>query len=112
KAKTNICVGSPALLLAQILEERGHEVFRYDPIVEQREKNLSQMAPHVFLVGTNHPEFSELVVPKGSVVIDPWRFVTVNDGVHLVPLGSKSPTVMRPKHVPARGRYDSYAPAE
>lgn len=90
KAKTNICVGSPALLLAQILEERGHEVFRYDPIVEQREKDLSQMPPHVFLVGTNHPQFSQLVLPKGSVVLDPWRFVSVNEGVRLVPVGRHS----------------------
>jgi UDPglucose 6-dehydrogenase len=87
KAKTNICVGSPALLLANILEERGHQVFRYDPVVENAEKDLSQLRPHVFLVGTNHPQFSQLTLPKGSVVIDPWRFVSVNDGVRLVPVG-------------------------
>ncbi|MGE3781198.1 MAG: nucleotide sugar dehydrogenase [Alphaproteobacteria bacterium] len=87
KAKTNICVGSPALLLANILKARGYDVFRYDPVVEQREKDLSQLPPHVFLIGTNHPQFTKLTLPKGSVVIDPWRFVSVNDGVHLVAVG-------------------------
>jgi UDPglucose 6-dehydrogenase len=87
KAKTNICTGSPALLLANILEERGHKVFRYDPVVEEGERDISQMPPHVFLVGTNHPQFTHLTVPKGSVVIDPWRFVSVNEGVRLVPVG-------------------------
>jgi len=28
-----------------------------------------------------------LVLPKGSVVIDPWRFVSVNEGVRLVQVG-------------------------
>lgn len=90
KAKTNICVGSPALLLAQILEERGHHVFRHDPVVEGATKNLSDLPPHVFLVGTNHPQFAKLTLPKGSVVIDPWRFVSVSEGVCLVPVGAIS----------------------
>ncbi len=93
KAKTNICVGSPALLLANILEERGHQVFRYDPVVEGVEKDLSKMPPHVFLVGANHPQLEELNLPKGSVVIDPWRFVSVTAGVRLVPVGAPSHSV-------------------
>ena len=87
KAGTNICTGSPALLLANLLKERGYDVFRYDPVVEQQEKNLSQLPPHVFLVGTNHPQLLRLTLSKGSVVIDPWRCVSVNDGVHLVSVG-------------------------
>ncbi len=88
KASTNICVGSPALLLARILEDRGHQVFRYDPVVEKAEKDLSQMPPHVFLIGTNHPQFAQLELPIGSVVIDPWRFVSANKGVHIVRVGA------------------------
>ena len=88
KAGTNICVGSPALLLERILEERGHEVFRYDPVVEKAERDLVQMPPHVFLVGTNHTQFAQLKLPRGSVVIDPWRFVSANEGVHIVRVGA------------------------
>jgi UDPglucose 6-dehydrogenase len=88
KAGTNICVGSPALLLARILEERGHRVFRYDPVVEKAEKDLSQMPPHVFLIGTNHPQFAKLQLPAGSVVIDPWRFVAANQDVQIVHVGA------------------------
>lgn len=75
------------MLLAGILNERGHEVFRYDPVVEGADKNLSRMQPHVFVIGTNHPQLAQLNLPRNSVVIDPWRFVSVNDGVHLVPVG-------------------------
>ena len=88
KAGTNICVGSPALLLARILEERGHHVFRYDPVVEKAEKDLSQMPPHVFLIGTNHPQFAKLQLPAGSVVIDPWRLVSANQDVQIVHVGA------------------------
>ena len=35
-------------------------MFRYDPVVERADRDLSQMPPHVFLIGTNHPQFSEL----------------------------------------------------
>jgi len=91
KANTNICVGSPALLLANILEERGHKVFRHDPLVEQCEIDLSQMPPHVWLIGANHPQLAKLTLPKGSVLIDPWRFASVNEGVRLVSVGRSGP---------------------
>ena len=88
KTGTASTAGSPALLLKGILEERGQQVFRYDPVVEKAEKDLSQMKPHVFLIGTNHAQFAKLQLPSGSVVIDPWRFVSANQGVRVVRVGA------------------------
>lgn len=34
KPETNITVGSPAMLLKNLLQERGHEVEMYDPYVD------------------------------------------------------------------------------
>jgi UDPglucose 6-dehydrogenase len=75
KAKTNLTVGSPALLLRAILEERGIQPFLYDPNVEGSYRDLSMMKPHVFLIGAKHPEFLREKFPPGSVIIDPWRYL-------------------------------------
>ena len=75
KTGTDLTVGSPALLLKAILEERGIHPFLYDPHVEGAQLDLSKLAPHVFLIGAKHPEFTSVTFPKGSVVIDPWRYL-------------------------------------
>jgi UDPglucose 6-dehydrogenase len=87
KAGTNLAVGSPALLLAAILEERGLRPFLYDPLVEGMERDISNLAPHVFLIGAKHSAFERLTFPKSSVVIDPWRYLVPQDGVTFVRVG-------------------------
>jgi UDPglucose 6-dehydrogenase len=87
KAGTNLTVGSPALLLKAMLEERGFHPFLYDPLVEGAERDLSNLAPHVFLIGARHHEFTSLTFPPGSVVIDPWRYLASQDGVTFISVG-------------------------
>jgi UDPglucose 6-dehydrogenase len=88
KPETNITTGSPALLLKRILEERGHDVFLYDPLAEGREVCLRSLEPMVFLIGAPHRVFANLQFPAGSVVLDPWRCVEVRqDDVKRVPIG-------------------------
>jgi len=43
--------------------------------------------PSVFLVGTSHPDFVNFKFPKGSVVIDPWRYIPKQPGVKVVGVG-------------------------
>lgn len=73
KPETNVTVGSPALLLRNILRSREQEVLCYDPYVDDEEVDVEKLGPHVFLIGTKHPCFENMVFPEGSVVIDPWR---------------------------------------
>jgi UDPglucose 6-dehydrogenase len=88
KADTNLCVGSAALLVETILREAGHEVFKYDPLVEGERRDLTTLEPHVFLLGAKHSMFEEVRLPKGSVLLDPWRFLKfAGEGVHIVPIG-------------------------
>jgi UDPglucose 6-dehydrogenase len=88
KAESNLISGSPALLLNNILGERGINVFLYDPHVEQRHQDLSTMSPHVFLIGTNHLTFRNQRFPVGSVVIDPWRYMPAQpDSIKLIQVG-------------------------
>src|SRR5215472_4088501 len=68
KADTNLCVGSAALLVESILRESGHDVFKYDPPVEGRVRDLTALEPHVFLLGAKHSQFEDLRLSRGSVL--------------------------------------------
>ena len=80
KAGTNLTVGSPSTLLANLLEERGSEVELYDPHVDQGPCPFVEAG--VYVVATCHDEFAapDWPYPAGSVVIDPWRIVPRRDG--------------------------------
>lgn len=87
KTGTNLTTGSPAVLLANILEERGYEVLLYDPYIDAGACPFA--GPGVYFVGTNHPEFADpgWKFPEGSVVLDPWRFVPRRPGVEVIHIG-------------------------
>jgi UDPglucose 6-dehydrogenase len=72
KPETNIVTGSPALLLKNILEERGHRVTAYDPYVDAEKPDFKAS---IFIIGTKHPDFLDFDFPENSVVIDPWRYI-------------------------------------
>ena len=40
-----------------------------------------------FFVGTKHEDFREFAFPKGSIVIDPFRYIPDKDGVEIIRLG-------------------------
>jgi hypothetical protein len=85
KPGVNLVVGSPSILLKNIMEERGHKVEMYDPYIDSV---LPNFKPSVFLIGTKHPEFVNFKFPKGSVVIDPWRYIPEDiDGVKVIGIG-------------------------
>ena len=85
KEETNLVVGSPSILLKNILEERGHEVVMYDPHIDQE---LPLFEASVFLIGTRHSEFKYFEFPTGSVVLDPHRYIPPQDGVEVVHIGT------------------------
>jgi UDPglucose 6-dehydrogenase len=90
KPETNITVGSSAVLLRNLLEERGHDVRMIDPLVTPEPLELENLPAHVFLVGARHDRFTRVRFPVGSVVIDPWRYLhNVGKGVTLIPVGAK-----------------------
>jgi UDPglucose 6-dehydrogenase len=87
KKETNLVVGSPSILLKNILAEKKHEVKMYDPWIDVGE-NPPIDEPALFFIGTNHDLFLDYVFPKGSIVIDPWRFLKEQDGVKLISVGN------------------------
>jgi UDPglucose 6-dehydrogenase len=86
KAESSIELGSAALLLKTVLEERGHHLRTWDPYIDDRE-DIPAGEPMCYFVGTRHPEFAEFPFEAGSVVIDPWRFVQPRGGVAVIRIG-------------------------
>lgn len=85
KQETNLVVGSPAILLKNILEEKGYDVEMYDPYTDDEEPNFSENT--VFLIGTKHPEFKDMELPNNSTVIDPWRYRKEQEGTIVIRIG-------------------------
>ena len=91
KAGTNLTVGSPATLLANLLQERGFEVQQYDPYVDEGPPPFSGAG--VYFVATRHEDFAapDFPYPEGAVLLDPWRFVPGRPGVEVIPVGDSRP---------------------
>lgn len=91
KEQTNLEVGSPAILLKNILAERGIEAEMYDPWIDPCEdKTVNPYATgdaKCFFVGTHHAVFADYKFPAGSVVIDPWRMIKDQDGIQVIRVG-------------------------
>ena len=88
KKETNLILGSPSILLKNILEEKGINLEMYDPWIDTTEAPLS--SPSIFFIGTNHDIFLDYKFPAGSTVIDPWRFIKEQTGVKLIKIGNST----------------------
>jgi len=87
KPETNIITGSPSILLKNILEERGHkQVSMWDPYVDTH-KLLTGEEPMIYFIGTKHPDFTTYSYNKGSIIIDPWRYIPKQDNCEIIHIG-------------------------
>lgn len=84
--------GSPALLLANMLDDREIKFAHVDHMVDGVEV-ISQVIdydrPCVFFIATQHDVYVDLDYPVGSVVIDPFGYVRSSDLFTLVTPGRK-----------------------
>lgn len=95
KPNTNLCVGIPALLLKNILEERGVKAEIIDPYVDRERDEYTLLGvgypePAIYFIGTRHEIFKDAHFAVGSVVIDVWRYIPEKDGVKLLRIGGAS----------------------
>ena len=96
KPETNLTLGSPSLLLKNILEERGETVKIWDPYVDSMDiKNVSyemewETKPQLFFIGTKHEAFKHFYFYPGSVVIDPFRYLKIKNGAKYIPIGDNT----------------------
>ena len=93
KPETNLTLGSPSILLKNILEEKGEDVFMWDPWVDKEETfkviqdNKWDKEPQTYFIGTKHEVWKHFNFKKGDVVIDPFRYLNVSKDVKYIPLG-------------------------
>lgn len=87
KKETNLTVGSPSILLKNILEEKGLNVLMYDPWIDT-EENPPLDKPALFFMGTNHDVFLDYKFPENSIVIDPWRYITNTENIKVIHVGN------------------------
>jgi UDPglucose 6-dehydrogenase len=85
KKETNLTVGSPSILLKNILDEKGISSTIFDPLTDDGIPPISEKS--LFFIGTNHSVFKEYKFPEGSVVIDPWRYIEPSDNIKLIKVG-------------------------
>ena len=87
KPGTNITTGSPAVLLHNLLKERGrHDVIAYDPHVDDEPPEFKK---GLYFIATEHPEFLEFSFPVGSTVLDPWRYIPNHTAINLIKNGNR-----------------------
>ena len=99
KPETNLVTGSPSILLENILKERGHQVEIWDPYVDefphsyiQRDWNVaseneSNKEPHIYFIGTKHPDFTTYQYNQGSIILDPWRYIPEQENCEVIHIG-------------------------
>lgn len=90
KPETNLTVGSSSIRLYNELKEDGVDVAIWDPFVDGIDGVAElQKKASVYFIGTKHDAFQNFKFPKGSVVIDPFRFIKQQNGIELVALGKQ-----------------------
>jgi len=91
KPETKLTVGSPAVLLENILKERGITAESYDPFL--REPDTVWFTPKaLYFISTKHLAFKHLTFPEGSVVLDPHRYITKKqpESVKIIYIGGEN----------------------
>lgn len=87
KPETNLEDGSPSLLLIDILKRRGIAPVVYDPFVERVNRRPVFDEPAVFFIAMRHGVFKDFDYPDGSIVIDPWRYISSKKDVDVIRVG-------------------------
>lgn len=87
KENTNQTQGSPALLLANILRQKGVFPVLHDPAIRPDAELPTR--PAVYFIATRWPEYRNFAFRPGDTVIDPWRMIQdAGPGVKLISLGA------------------------
>jgi UDPglucose 6-dehydrogenase len=85
KPETNLTIGSSAILLFNILKEKNVEAEIYDPHCGDNLPDFDK--PHIFFIATKHEIFKEISYPRGSIIIDPWRYIPKREGIIVKSIG-------------------------
>jgi UDPglucose 6-dehydrogenase len=100
KPDVGYCIGSYSTLVGHYVEEAGHSVYYVDPLADDQSGVVSAVAtPAVFLwahnrkityeyTGQQEETQAYCVIPKGSVIVDPWRRLASTQDVKVIHYGN------------------------
>ena len=80
KPNIRLTTGSPSVLLYHLIKEKDETVEIYDDMPPDAKAS-------VFFIGTKHDKFVFVHFPKGSIVIDPNRYIPKHDDYHVYHVG-------------------------
>lgn len=86
KSNTNIETGSPAILLKNLLIEKGYEVSTFDPHLEPT-KQWSCNDNCIYFIGCRHDVFQEYKFNDSCIVIDPHRYISTENCKNIIQVG-------------------------
>lgn len=90
KPESHLTDGSPASLLATILEERGVRFDHHDHHVDGGGVGIEDRESSLFFVATRHAAYAEARFPAGSLVLDPWGYIGDQPGVTVERIGRRT----------------------
>ncbi len=93
KSETNLTLGSPAILLKNILEEKKIHCNQWDPYVDGSFEKFSKKyewdnKPQLFFIATKHDYFIKFPFFKGSTILDPWRYIHLPKKCKIILIGN------------------------
>jgi len=64
----------------------------WDPYIDESWEEIKHKyddvdEPQIYFIGTKHPEFVDFPFEKGSVVLDPWRYIPKRDDIDVIHIG-------------------------
>ena len=84
KPETNIITGSPSVLLGNFMKSKNIKFKYYDPFLDKKKPKFKS---GLYFIGTRHIQFKKFKFPKGSTVIDTFRYIPKNTKINLISLG-------------------------
>tara|TARA_R110002020_G_scaffold99242_2_gene235697 strand:- start:9939 stop:11192 length:1254 start_codon:yes stop_codon:yes gene_type:complete len=90
KPETNIITGSPALLLKNLVEEKGYKVTVFDPYVDLNVTYTDEQEESLitYFIGTKHEIFKHFPFKQNSTVIDPFRYIARRNDLKIIKIGN------------------------
>lgn len=91
KPESNIILGSSAILLSNIMKEKGIDHIAYDPYID-RQKEFKDRA--VYFIATMHDIFSQMKFRSGSIIIDPFRYIPDQENIEVIRIGNNANKIL------------------
>lgn len=93
KSETNLTLGSPAILLKNLLEEKKIKINQWDPYIDGNFEHFSKKygwdkKPQLFFIATKHDYFTKFPFFKGSTILDPWRYIYSTNECKIILIGN------------------------